>query len=233
MKFRHRERSSGDEFQISNVNYKFSYRVHIETDGRRSPAEIADEVRETLYTCPDENSSTRGELVFFFFYNRRWWRSCWKFHLLPKQYRRLSNFPIPFIMDRSRLRRIGNSLARLNMGNLISSKLPRVPSEFKAHGAAWFTRIASSRLTLSFRYTVRYEGNVVSKLRCLCAFSVCLPEIYTRRCMLQRRGNAFKSLSAIAHTHTRTHTHTRIHDFPDMVLVSNLAREKWRDKEER
>lgn len=68
MKFRHRERSSGDEFQISNVNYKFSYRVHIETDGRRSPAEIADEVRETLYTCPDENSSTRGELVFFFFF---------------------------------------------------------------------------------------------------------------------------------------------------------------------
>ena len=174
-----------------------------------------------------------ANLCFFFFYNRRWWRSCWKFHLLPKQYRRLSNFPIPFIMDRSRLRRIGNSLARLNMGNLISSKLPRVPSEFKAHGAAWFTRIASSRLTLSFRYTVRYEGNVVSKLRCLCAFSVCLPEIYTRRCMLQRRGNAFKSLSAIAHTHTRTHTHTRIHDFPDMVLVSNLAREKWRDKEER
>lgn len=149
-----------------------------------------------------------ANLCFFFFYNRRWWRSCWKFHLLPKQYRRLSNFPIPFIMDRSRLRRIGNSLARLNMGNLISSKLPRVPSEFKAHGAAWFTRIASSRLTLSFRYTVRYEGNVVSKLRCLCAFSVCLPEIYTRRCMLQRRGNAFKSLSAIAHTHTRTHTHT-------------------------
>lgn len=95
------------------------------------------------------------------------------------------------------------SFLSLNIGSLTSSKVELVEHDLR--DSSYGNRVSRNpaKLTLIFRETTRRDTAPVVPLLlfpCLessgalpaCFFT--LSEIYTRRCMLQRRGNAFKSL---------------------------------------